>query len=574
MEILKVCLLENKRTKSMKAEKTKIENMKIKEITGEPAIDLALDTIGMNKQALVFVNTKRGAEKCAEDISKKLKIENEETRKILDVLSNQMLNALDRPTKQCMRLANCVSKGIAFHHSGLHSKQRELVEDSFRDGKIKIISATSTLAMGLDLPAFRAIIRDLKRFGHHGMSDIPVLEYLQMCGRAGRPKYDSYGEAIAVASKQGEKDRIISNYMKGEAEDIFSKLAAEPVLRTYVLSLIASNFVSTEKQLKDFFSKTFWAHQYGDMSRIEHMIDKVIDLLEDYEFIMVQGRSDEKVVNKSASRSSDFVSASDVCVGSSGDSSNDSTNATKLRATLLGKRVAELYLDPLTAFHMVKCLNTGSSREKITAFSLLQMVSATLEMRPLLNVRMSEYDLVQEKLVKENDALLMDEPSAFEYDYDEFMNSVKTAMMFDEWIDEKDEEYLLEKYNVRPGELHYKLSNADWLLYASEEIARLLSHQKLLKDLSKLRFRIKYGVKEELLTLLKIPDVGRVRARKLYLSGIKDIAGVKNADLTTLTQLLGKQIALKVKKAVGEDFEKMPVSDGKRKGQLGLGKYE
>lgn len=201
------------------------------------------------------------------------------------------------------------------------------------------------------------------------------------------------------------------------------------------------------------------------------------------------------------------------------------------------------------------------------------MTCAALEMRPLLNVRTAEYDDIQEKLIKETDNLLMDEPSAFEHDYDDFLNSVKTAMMFDEWIDEKDEEYLMEKYNVRPGELHYKLNNIDWILYASEELARL-QQQKVIKDISKLRVRIKYGAREELLTLLRIPEVGKVRARKLYFAGIRDIGAVKNADLMTLTQLLGKQVAINVKKAVGEDFEKMPVSEGKRKGQVGLGKYQ
>ena len=66
------------------------------------------------------------------------------------------------------------------------TKQRELIEDNFREGVIKIICATPTLAYGLSLPAFRSILKDLRRYGPRGMAYIPVLEYLQMSGRAGR----------------------------------------------------------------------------------------------------------------------------------------------------------------------------------------------------------------------------------------------------------------------------------------------------------------------------------------------------------------------------------------------------
>jgi len=130
----------------------------VKEVCDVPSINLALDTIDMNKQALIFVNTKAGAEKTAEEISKKIKDTN------LAILSGKVLNALSRPTKQCERLSRCIKRGVAFHHAGLTQKQKSLIEDNFRLGKIKIIACTPSLAMGVDLPAFRAIIRDVKRF--------------------------------------------------------------------------------------------------------------------------------------------------------------------------------------------------------------------------------------------------------------------------------------------------------------------------------------------------------------------------------------------------------------------------
>jgi helicase len=508
--------------------------------TGNAALDLALDTVKFGKQALIFNNTKRSAEKTAEDISKKIKTSDMG----LLGLSNQVLKSLSRPTKQCERLAMCIKKGIAFHHAGLVAKQRELIEDNFRNGAIKIICSTPTLAMGIDLPAFRAILKDLRRYGSQGYNYIPVLEYLQMAGRAGRPKFDKSGEAICIAISENDKNMLYEKYVLGQPEEVYSKLAVEPVLRTYLLSLISSNFVATKKQIFDFFSKTFWAHQFVDMARISGIIEKMLDLLDEWEFIQRKEKED-------------FIGA-------------DIVNDGKIKATIMGKRVAELYIDPLTANYFINCLRNASDK-KITDFSFLQMLSHTLEIRPLLNVRMKEQDKIQEHLLKFNDFLLEKEPSLYEPEYEDFIKSVKTALMFYEWIDEKNEDYLLENFNVRPGELRSKMETADWLLYCLVEISRIMHYQSLNKEIVKLRLRLKYGAREELLPLVKIDGIGRVRARKLFLNRIKDIGDVKKADLTKLAQILGKQTAMNVKRQMGQEVKEIP--SGKRKGQISLEDY-
>src|SRR3989344_5387457 len=108
----------------------------ILEPTRDPVINLALDTLKKEKQAIVFVNTKRGAERVAELIAKKL------NKTLFGInISQQALKVLSRPTKQCERLAGCLEKGIAFHHAGLVAKQRELVEDGFREKQVLVICA-------------------------------------------------------------------------------------------------------------------------------------------------------------------------------------------------------------------------------------------------------------------------------------------------------------------------------------------------------------------------------------------------------------------------------------------------
>ncbi|MBU0469886.1 MAG: hypothetical protein KKA62_00015 [Nanoarchaeota archaeon] len=508
---------------------------------------LALETINLGKQALIFVSSRSSAEKTAEDISKFTNLH-------LPELEQEILKAVSTPTKQCRRLSQCVKKGIAFHHAGLLQKQKNLIEDEFRSGRIKIICCTPTLAAGMSLPAFRVIIKSLKRYsGRWGMDWIPVLEYLQMAGRAGRPEYESFGEAVTIAKTEKEKEEIYERYVCGEPEEIYSKLAVEPVLRTYLLSLVSSGVIRDDKTMKDFFGKTFWAYQFKDMDKLESIMEKMLTLLDEWDFVQVNESS-----------KGDFVSASSL----------DNKNKT-LRPTRLGKRISELYLDPLTAKHLLDCLGKYGEENKSEhkkVFSLLQMICHTLEMRPLLRIKSKENDFIQEELAKNYDSLLEEEPSAYDLEYDEFLNSIKTALFFESWVDEKDEDFLLEKYDVRPGEIRVKLETADWLLYACSELAEINGNNEAVKELRKLRLRLKHGAKEELLPLLKLKGIGRIRARKMFSHGIKDLGEVKKVDLTSLAQLLGKVLAETVKKQVGEEIKGIP--KGTRKGQLSIEKFQ
>ncbi|MBD3203227.1 hypothetical protein GF327_02965 [Candidatus Woesearchaeota archaeon] len=521
------------------------ESYNIKQTTDNPAVNLALDTINIEKQALVFCNTKRTAEATAERISKKLSIK----KKKLSEISNKALYALGTPTKQCKRLSYCLKKGIAFHHSGLSYKQRDIIEEGFRKGYVKIICSTPTLAFGLDLPAFRAIMKDLKRYGGRwGMMWIPTLEYHQCAGRAGRPDYnDTHGEAISISSGKSETKEILKRYIFGKPEPVLSKLAVEPVLRTYILSLICTKFAKSKQELLAFFEKTFYAYQYNDLKEIDILISRIINKLDEWEFINVTNVS------------SDFVSADEI---------SDS----KIRPTPLGIRVSQLYIDPYTANFIITGIRRAT-QTMINEFSFLHLVSNTIEMKPSFRVRTKELEYIEEKLTEKSLHLIVLEPSVYEPDYDEFMNATKTAVVLEEWIEEKNEDYILNKYNVRPGEFNYKKNNADWLLYSSEELAKLLNFREIVKMIRKTRFRLNHGIREELIPLVRVKGIGRVRARKLFRNGIRNIGDIKDADIVKMTQLIGRKTSINIKKQVGIEIDKKKVPKRKRKGQMSLKKY-
>lgn len=513
----------------------------------DTTLRLALETISMQKQAIIFVPSRASAEKQAEEIAKNVKL-------FLPDLADQILKAASSPTRQCRRLSNCTKKAIAFHHAGLIQKQRDIIEQEFRKGTIRIICATPTLAAGLSLPVFRVIIKSLKRYSPRwGMDYIPVLEYLQMAGRAGRPEFEKYGEAISIATTQPQKEELYEKYICGKPEDIYSKLAVEPVLRTYLLSLISSRIITGHQSMLEFFTKTFWAHQFKDLDKLQLILDRMLNLLQEWGFV-VSSSTKAKNINQ------DFIVASDLAT--------QDTSAT-FRATRLGKRVSELYLDPLTARTLLDCLLKYDDLK--SDFSVLQMISGTLEMRPRLRVKAKEHDIIHQELLTRSDQLLQEEPNSFDLDFKEFLNSIKTALFFENWINEKNEEFLLENFDIRPGEIHIKCSIADWLLYCCEEFTKINERKELLKTLRKLRVRIKNGVKAQLLPLLKFKGIGRVRARKLYKNSIKDAGDVKRVSITSLAQIIGPKAASSIKKQVGEKVE--PIKPTKRKGQMSLHKF-
>ncbi len=491
----------------------------------EPVFDFIEKKLDINKQSLVFVSTRKSAESMAEKIgghiSKRLSLEEKAK---LEELSEQILNSLDRPTSQCEKLSNCVKNGVAFHHAGALSKQRSLVEKSFKSGIIKVITATPTLAWGVNIPAHQVIIRDLKRFAQFkGMDYLPILDIQQMQGRAGRVKYDTEGYSILLAKNEVEAKYAWNNYINGQPEKIYSKLGVEPVLRTHVLALIASEVVSSKQGLFNFFSKTFYALQYEDFESLKQKLENVMKLLEKFGFITA-----DKADNP-------FRKA------------NELQNTIELKSTTIGKRVSELYIDPLTANYIIESLK---KTKYLTPFCILHIMSRCLECKPLLSTKKKDMEYVEEVLSAEADNLIDKIPNAWDIDYDDYVDSIKTASFFMGWVEEFGEDKILEVFGVTPGELRARLETADWLLYSISELSLLVGFMDILKDIKKMRVRMEYGIKEELLVLVKLKGVGRARARLLYSSGIKDLGDLRKIPQESLARLIGPKIAAELKEQV------------------------
>ncbi len=478
----------------------------------EPIKSLAKDTLfKKGKQVLVFANTRRRAASIASTLSDFVSqglSEKEKSR--LNKASQLVLNALEQPTEQCRSLSNLVSKGVAFHHAGLLSKQRTVIEDLFRDNKIKLISATPTLAAGVNLPSHTVIIPSLYRYTSAGMARIPVSEYKQQVGRAGRPKYDKEGRGIVVARSESEREELMDLYLKGSLEAVESKLGFEPVLRMHILALVSSGFVFDLESLEQFFQKTFYAKQFGNLQELFEKLQSVLEQLEEMGFL--------------------------------------EADSEKIAATPLGKRVSELYLDPQSAFEMVSSLKKAS---KFTPFSYFFILSNCSEMMPWLSVSKKREPGLWEQLQMRKLEMPIDLEREMFFDLN-LLKKFNTSLMFEQWVRESREQILMDEFRTQPGILHAKLNICDWLCYSCLEIAKLLGMQNHFMPLSKLRKRLKHGVKEELLMLTEVRHIGRVRARRLWRSNIRSIAELKKADEKDLAKILGQGNAKQVKSALGQ----------------------
>ncbi len=474
--------------------------------TKDEAVNLALDTLREGGQCLVFESSRKNcmafAKKAASTVNKTLSAEDKEA---LAGIADEVLE--NSETDIATVLASCIRSGTAFHHAGLTMPLRELVEDGFRKGRIKLISSTPTLAAGLNLPARRVIIRSYRRYSsEEGMQPIPVLEYKQMAGRAGRPRLDPYGEAVLLARSYEEFVFLFENYIEAEAEDIWSKLGTENALRTHVLSTISNGFARTKEELMDFMEATFFAFQYSNFG-LSTVVDECLGFL----------RQEGMLENTDA-----------------------------LLSTSFGKLVSRLYIDPLSAALIVKGLREAKT---LTELTLLHLICSTPDMR-LLYMRREDYQEVNDYVMTHADEFVKI-PSPFNIaEYEWFLGEVKTSLLLMEWIREKPENELCSNFGIGEGDIHAIADIAEWIMHVTSQFARLLD-LKGVREASELEKRIHYGAGPELTELLDIRSIGRVRARKLYEAGFRSTADLAVAAPEKVAALLGPKISERVFKQIG-----------------------
>jgi len=473
-------------------------------LRGTP-IDLGVQSVKEGGQSLVFAETrtrsKSLATKASDVISQFLQI-NES--KELEKVSKKIL-ANNEHTDLVKTLATLVKKGVAFHHAGLNQNCREIIETEFRKGTIKLLSSTPTLAAGVNLPARRVIISNINRYNAKIGANRPIsiLEYKQLCGRAGRPQYDDYGESIIVGN--GNTDDLIDYYIKGKPEPIVSKITDDRSLRTHVLSVVVTNPGIKKDDILNFFLQTLGGQQ-SRKPTIKFAIDISLRSLLSQNLLIKKGE--------------------------------------RYAATEFGKKTSMLYIDPLTATYFRNTIE-NVSKGRLHTFGFLHLISNCEEFFPKFSLRNKDYETAS--VMIENHASELLEPIS-EY------SCSRSLLALQYWITESTELSLSDSLGIESGDMHRMVETSNWLAYCIREISKHVERVDLLEELTNLRKRITYGIKEELLDLVRVKGIGRVRARLLYKHGIQnldDLAKIpvkKLADIDKIGSTLADNIKVELRK--------------------------
>jgi len=496
-----------------------IDNIGISDNTTSAITSLAMDSITNDGgQSLVFAETRKRtvslAKKTSEIVAKFL---DKTSIKLAQKTGVEILKEGD-DTELTRTLSSTVAKGVGFHHAGLGAKSRQIVEKAFRNGIVKILFATPTLAAGVNLPARRVIITSIFRYDYQYGGNVPmsVLQYKQICGRAGRPAYDKYGEAIIIADSRTNPEDLYNHFVLGVPEPIVSQLMDERALRVHVLGVIASKPKMLKSELLYFFEQTFLSKYQGNQTIIFE-IGSLLTYLRDEKLIIMR---------------------------------NDLLIATKF-----GKRISLLYIDPKTGIQFKNNLDSydgnkydindinSNKHENNNVINFLYWICDCYDFYPKLSLRQNETEYFQRLFEKHK----LGSFGLSNYDY-----SLKNLVILLEWIDESSEANLNEKIGVEPGDLHRMVETTYWLLHCLYEIAKLIERKDLLPEINILRIRIRHGVKSELIPLIQLEGIGRIRARSLYRAGITDVAMIEKISESKLGSIpkIGVKLAKKLKSQI------------------------
>ena len=400
----------------------------------EATAALVADAVADGGQCLAFVRSRREAvdlaERLADDgLAAALGVEDAAAAAAEEVTDVD-------GTLTGRQLADCLRAGVAFHHAGLRSGHRAVVESAFRERDVACICATPTLAAGVNVPARRVVVRDQRRYGEGGMAWIPTLEVHQMCGRAGRPGLDPHGEAVLVADAD-TREEVHERYVEGEPEAVESQLADPGALRTHVLAAIATGFAATETEILDVFEGTFYARETGAGGLADAVAVAVDDL----------------------------VAAGMVARETGG------VEDYRLVATAVGETTSKQYVRPETGERIVAGLRAAAGLPEATTLTAFEVICDTPDMQDTYLGNAERADIY--RFARSNAAQLttdMTEPD----DFEGWLESVKTARILDEWIGGATVEELVERYRIGPGDLDSRVERAEWLLSAAEALGETI----------------------------------------------------------------------------------------------------
>uniref|UniRef100_A0A8C4S7D3 Helicase POLQ-like n=1 Tax=Erpetoichthys calabaricus TaxID=27687 RepID=A0A8C4S7D3_ERPCA len=512
----------------------------LQKIDPDHLIALVTEVIPMNS-CLVFCPTKKNCENVAEMICRYLKKDfvmhkkNEKTR-LLDEIKSTGNGSI------CSTLKRIIPYGLAYHHSGLTNDERKLIEEAYASGVLCLLTCTSTLAAGVNLPARRVILRS----PYVARDFLKRSQYKQMIGRAGRAGIDTSGESILILQ---EKDKLLAKELVSRPlENCCSNLMSDngKGLPSLVLSLIGLKITQTPREILEFVTCTLFSVQQKHISSEKSLSDIVNECLE---FLTKKG----------------LIKCSDV------NQENEAVEVTQLgRATFKGS-IDLTYCDIL-----YKDLKAGL--EGLVLQSVLHLIYLVtpyeivsqckpdwmIFFKQFNQLTSAEQKIVETVGVPESYITKKASGQAIRTEVDSLIvNRLYLSLVLFALLKETNIWIVADKFNFDRGFVQNLLGSASafcsCVLHFTEELEEFWAYRALFTEVTK---RLTYCAKAELIPLMEVTGVLEARAKQLYNAGYKTLAHLANADpvvlvktINNLSKRQSNQIVISAKMLLKEKAE-------------------
>lgn len=225
---------------------------------------------------IVFSFSKRECESLALQMSKLDMCDDVERDNVSKIFTNAMksLSEADRKLPQIEHILPLLRRGIGIHHSGLLPILKEIIEILFQEGLIKVLFATETFSIGLNMPAKTVVFTNVRKFDGKEFRWVSSGEYIQMSGRAGRRGLDDRGIVILMIDEKMEPP-VAKNMLKGAADRLDS---AFHLSYNMILNLMRVEGISPEFMLERCF---FQFQSHSDVPAMEADLARLVSEFDD-----------------------------------------------------------------------------------------------------------------------------------------------------------------------------------------------------------------------------------------------------------------------------------------------------
>ncbi|EDV42218.1 uncharacterized protein Dana_GF17871 [Drosophila ananassae] len=442
-----------------------------------------------------------------------------------EALENVKQQLRDIPTGLDAVMSKAVTCACAFHHAGLTTEERDIVETAFKSGALKVLVATSTLSSGVNLPARRVLIRS-PLFGGKQMSS---LTYRQMIGRAGRTGKDTLGESILICTESNA--RIGRELVTAQLQPISSCLEMDGSthLKRALLEVISSGVATTRQDIDRFVNCTLLSAQkamkndenpVADEESDSNYINDALDFLIEYEFIRLQTDEETETSAYVATR------LGAACLASS----MPPTDGLLLFAELQKSRRCFVLESELHAVYLVTPYTVCYQLQDLDWLIYLDMWE---KLNPAMK-KVGELVGVKESfLVK-----AMRGQTNLDYKQMQVHKRFYTALALQELVNETPINVVVHKFKCHRGMLQTLQQMASTFAGIVTAFCTSLQWSTLALIVSEFRDRLYFGIHSDLIDLMRLPDLTQKRARALFDAGFKNLVQLAGADVLALEKVL------------------------------------